>query len=143
MTWTEAGIILSVFSAAVLIMKELYTTFWVNRRKDKQVMSVAKAQQPEIMRQLELGNFKAAAEGISIAQTFVADQLRFAQAEIEKLRQREIALEAEVAGWEKRDKERELHSDEVERRMARIEGRNDVLQSQLTECKKHIFGSQS
>lgn len=141
--WTELGVALSVLLTAVLISKELYTTFWVNPRKDEEALSVAKAQQPEIMRQLELGNFKAAAEGISIAQTFVADQLRFAQAEITKLREREIALEAEATGWETRAEERQEQVNDLERRVARLEGKNEALAEQLLDCKRKIFGSQS
>lgn len=140
MTWTEAGVALSVISAAVLVAKELYTTFWVNPHKDKVALDSAKAQQPEIMRQLELGNFKAAAEGISIAQTFVADQLKVAQAELQRLRDRETALEAEAEGWEHRYRERDQAVDELELRVAKMEGRNEALSEQLQECKRKIFG---
>lgn len=141
MTWTEAGVILSVLSAAVLVIREVYNTFWVNRRKDKVALDVAKAQQPEIMRQLELGNFKAAAEGISIAQTFVADQLKYAQFEIKRLREKEEAMEIEAAGWEKRDQEREEQVAMLMERVARLEGKNEALSDQLAECKQHIFRS--
>lgn len=140
MSWTEAGVILSVIGAAVLIVRDLYKTFWVDRKKDKQALDHAKASQPEIMKQLEVGNFKAAAEGIAIAQTFVKDQLTYAQAEIARLRAREEAMEAEAEGWEKRDQERERHVTDLERRVARMEGREEALKEQLAECKRLITG---
>ena len=141
MTWTQAGVILSVVGAAVLIIRDLYNTFWVNRRKDKMVLDQAKAQQPEIMRQLELGNFKQAAEGIAIAQTFVSDQLKFAQEQIRVLRERESALEAEAEGWEHRAQERQEQVNELELKLARLEGRFEMLSEQLIECRRKLFES--
>lgn len=140
MTWTEAGVIVSVIGAAVLIVRDLYKTFVTDRVKDKQALDSAKAQQPEIMKQLEAGNFKAAAEGIAIAQSFVKDQLTYAQTEITRLRTREEALEAEAAGWEKRDEERETRIDELETRVIRAEARAELLNEQLQECKRKVFG---
>ena len=128
MSWTEAGVIVAVIGAAFATVRELYTTFWVNRKKDKAALDVAKAQQPEIMRQLELGNFKAAAEGISIAQTFVSEQLKYAQEELKRLRDRETALEAEASGWEKTA--RELQS-----KVANLEGRLEVMDTLIRECQ--------
>jgi len=138
MDWDKIAVVVSVIGAAVLIVRDLYKTFYVDRRQDKQNLESAKAQQPEIMKQLEAGNFKAAAEGIAIAQTFVKDQLTYAQAEIERLRARETALEAEAAGWEKRDEEREARIDELERRVTRAEARAELLQEQLTKCQRYI-----
>lgn len=136
--WQQASVVLAVIMTGVLIAKELYTTFWVNRIKDKKTLDVAEQQQPEIMRQLELGNFKAAAEGISIAQTFVSDQLRYAQEELKRLREQESkhdehveALEAEAAGWESKARE-------LEAKVLRLEGKVEALERLLNECKREI-----
>jgi peptidoglycan hydrolase CwlO-like protein len=131
MTWTEAGVLAAVASTVWLILKELYTTFVVNRKKDKHALQVAKAEQPEIMRQLELGNFKAAAEGISIAQTFVNEQLTNARADLERLRKREADLE--TANTEKDDK-----IDALEGRCFKLEGKVEALESMLKECQKKL-----
>ena len=140
MSWTELGVILSVVAIAAAIVRDLYKTFVIDRRQDKHNIESAKVQQPEIMKQLEAGNFKAAAEGIAIAQTFVKDQLTYAQAEIKRLRERETALEAEAAGWEKRDEERDARMLELEKRVTRAEARAELLQEQLAECKRNILG---
>lgn len=131
MSWETLGILASVVTAAVLAARELYTTFWVNRKKDQQALNVAKAQQPEIMKQLELGNFKAAAEGITIAQTFVNDQLRFAQGELERLRKREADLE-DVVG------KKDVRIDELEARCNRLEGKVEALEHMLRECQRKL-----
>lgn len=131
MGWGEAGVILAVVSTGVLIVKEVYTTFWINRKKDKAALDVAKAQNPEIMRQLELGNFKAAAEGISIAQTFVADQLKFAQVELGRLRTREDDLETELA-----DRDKKIRA--LESRCLKMEGKMEAMSEMLRNCQKQI-----
>lgn len=138
MTWTDVGIVATTAATGWLIIKELYKTFVVDRKKDKAALEVAKAEQPEIMRQLELGNFKAAAEGISIAQTFVNQQLAIAQAELARLRERDTALEAEAQGWENKYRERDDKVSELERRCATMEGKYEALSEQLKNCQQLI-----
>ena len=136
--WQQAGVVLAVVSTAVLILKELYTTFWVNRKKDKQALDVARAQSPEIMKQLELGNFKQAAEGIAIAQSFVQDQLKYAQVELVRLREREVALEAEAEGWERRYQERDEQVRKLEAKVSKLDGKIEALQHMLEQCQREM-----
>ena len=106
---------IAVASCVLAFAKAAYD-MWAGRRKDSQSLEIAKRQAPEVQKQLELGNFKAAMEGVNIAQTIMA-------AELSRLRDREIALEAESAGWERKARQAETRARRAEERARKAEDR--------------------
>lgn len=108
---TTLAVIASVLAAA----KAGWDVF-AGRRKDNQSLEIAKRQAPEVQKQLELGNFKAAMEGVNIAQTIMASELT-------RLQAREQALEEESASWERRYIAAEARANAAEARASAAEAR--------------------
>lgn len=132
---TEIGVVVAVAGAGFAVVRDVLR-YLADRKKDAHALNVAKAQQPEIMRQLEAGNFRNAAEGITFAQQMMRDSLDTAQAELrelrplrgevdrlrlreeqleETLRRRDAAYSAEIAGWRKRADESDARAHTAER----------------------------
>lgn len=126
------GEALALALASLAVLKAVYDLY-AGRKRDDQALTIAKRQAPEVQKQLELGNFKAAMEGVNIAQTIMAQ-------EMERLRQREIALEAESQGWEHRANEFRARAEAAEARQRaadlraeRAEMRVDALEDKLKD----------
>lgn len=135
MTWTDVGVAVAVVGTAATIVREIVRSFQ-DSRKDKHALEVAREQQPKIMEQLDAGNFQAAAQGLAIAQTVMAEALATAQAEIARLKDREQALEVEAQGWEHRAQEARDVATAAEARAAAAEkraARTESLHAMLTE----------
>lgn len=138
--------VIAVTSAIIAATKAAYD-IWAGRRRDALALQIAKKQAPEIQKQLELGNFKAAMEGVNIAQTIMAGELV-------RLQDREKALEAEATGWETRALmaearaaaaetravEAEKRAHRVEGLLARVEDRCSRLEAEVRALRNETTG---
>lgn len=106
---------IAVITSLLLAVKAGWDV-WAGRRKDNQSLEIARRQAPEVQKQLELGNFKAAMEGVNIAQTIMSSELT-------RLQVREESLEKESASWERRYNAAEARANAAEARASAAEAR--------------------
>jgi chromosome segregation ATPase len=119
--------LIAVVSALIALIKAAYDV-WAGRRKDQQALEISKRNAPHIQKQLELGNFKAAMEGVNIAQTIMSQELS-------RLHEREKALEAESAGWESKALAAEARALQAEQRALTAETRAHKVESLLARLE--------
>lgn len=142
----EGGVLalIAVVSAALALAKAGYDLY-AGRKRDKQSLEIAKKQAPEVQKQLELGNFRAAMEGVNIAQTIMADELarmerreneleealRHAQKRADEAETRAVAAEKRAADAEVRAHQVEMRLGTLQRKCAQLEGEISQLRREL------------
>lgn len=123
--WSELGIAASALAMTAAATKTLVVDTILRSRGDKQTLETAKAQHPKMLEQIDAGNFKTFAEGVVISQSAVVQALTETREDVTRLRNREDALEAEAAGWQKTAQEAIARAEAAEQRAVRAEERAD------------------
>lgn len=116
-------------AAALVALAKAAWDLYAGKKRDSQALEIAKRQAPEIQKQLELGNFKSAMEGVNIAQTIMG-------AELTRLQVREDELEAECLQWRQRAEAAESRATAAEVRAARAEERAHRVEVELAKLER-------
>lgn len=95
---------LAVGAAALALVKSGYD-FWTKRKTDRLAIDEALAKAPEVQKQLELGNVGEAVKHLNVIIQSQAAHIDRINTDNERLRNRELALETEIAGHEKNSEE--------------------------------------
>lgn len=121
-------VVIAVVSAVLALAKSGWDLY-AGKKRDTQALAIAKKQAPEIQKQLELGNFKAAMEGVNIAQSIMGSELT-------RLQAREDELEAECLQWRQRAEAAESRATAAEVRAAAAESRAHRVEVELGKLER-------
>lgn len=143
LTASEAVAWLAAITAAVALISQGYNSL-KKRKKERSEIQHALDRAPEVKHQLELGNVGEAVKHLnsimeSQAKYIKSQDVKVAacEGEIEHLKERNDALEAEAQGWETKYREevraREQDRFESDRRIAQVEKNAQAEMTRLSE----------